>query len=122
MDNIAMHVCEKDEQLISLGQGVKRKILSYGGHMLMSIIYVDKTAKTKEYHSHNNEQMIYMLKGSWRLMCAGKMYLLNAGDSFYVEPNIEHGAFEVVEDSVFIEVFTPIKEDLLKLKAELLDK
>ena len=122
MVDIAMHIHGEEEQFINLGQGVKRKILSYGGNMLISIMYVDKTARTKVYHKHSNEQMIYMLEGSWRLTCAGKEYLLEAGDSFYVESNVEHGAIEVVEDSVFIEVFTPVKEDLLKLKTEMLEK
>ena len=42
----------------------------------------------------------------------GQSFILKAGDSYYVEPNVPHGA-TALEEGVILDIFTPQREDFL---------
>lgn len=92
-------------------EGIRRKTLVYGEETLMVEFLLNEGAALP-LHSHPHEQTGYLVKGRMRLTIGGKTRELRAGDSWCVAKWVEHGA-EVVEDSVAVEVFSPVREDYL---------
>lgn len=64
-------------------------------------------------HSHPYEQTGYLVKGKLRLYIGDESKELVPGDSWNIAKDVLHKA-EVLEDSVAIEVFSPVREDYLK--------
>jgi quercetin dioxygenase-like cupin family protein len=93
-------------------KGIRIKTLCYGDSMLMSEFLLQKGAILPE-HSHPNEQTGYLIKGKIRLFIGNEVRDLVPGDSWNVAKDLIHRA-EILEDSVAIEVFSPVREDYLK--------
>jgi quercetin dioxygenase-like cupin family protein len=63
-------------------------------------------------HVHPHEQTGYLVRGRIRLRIGDEVRELAAGDSWCVPGGVEHSA-DLVEDSLAIEVWSPVREDLL---------
>lgn len=107
-----MIVRNDDVKLDDLGKGVSRKILAHVTNMMMVEVNFIKGA-VGEIHSHENEQISYIVKGSFQVDMEGKKETIKAGDTFYVKPNALHGVL-ALEDATILDVFTPQREDFLK--------
>lgn len=92
-------------------QGIDQKTLVYGDKTLMAR-FVLGTGSTIPLHSHPHEQTGYLVSGRLRLSVGGEMFDATAGDSWCIPGGVEHRV-EVLEDSVAIEVFSPVREDYL---------
>jgi quercetin dioxygenase-like cupin family protein len=91
--------------------GVRRKILqARGGLMLMEVQFAADAAGYE--HNHVHEQISYCIKGRFEYSLDGRTHLLSEGDSIYVPSNARHGA-KALEPGTLIDVFTPVREDLL---------
>jgi quercetin dioxygenase-like cupin family protein len=91
--------------------GIERKTLVYGENMLMTEFNLRKGAVLPR-HSHPQEQTGRLISGRIRLFIGAEVHETGVGDSWYIPGNVEHGA-EILEDSVAIEVFSPIRQDYL---------
>ena len=91
--------------------GVELKTLVHGDKTLMVEFLLDK-GRQLPMHSHPHEQTGYLVNGHIRLTIGAAEYDVMPGDSWCIPCGVEHGA-EVVEDSVAIEVFSPVREDYL---------
>lgn len=91
--------------------GVKQKTLVHGEKTLMTE-FVLAEGRQLPKHNHPHEQTGYLLQGHIRLTIGSKEYDVLPGDSWCIPGGVEHGA-EIVEDSVAIEVFSPVREDYL---------
>jgi quercetin dioxygenase-like cupin family protein len=58
------------------------------------------------------EQTGYLVKGRILLSIGAEVADLMVGDSWCIPSNVEHGA-EILENSVAIEVFAPVREEYL---------
>jgi len=94
--------------------GVTYKTLSYGSKTLLSEFMLEKGSKVP-IHNHPYEQTGYMISGRMTFTINGESYNTEPGDSWCIPENVEHGV-EVHEDSVVIEVFSPVREDYLPKK------
>ena len=92
--------------------GISIKTLSYGENSLLVEFLLKKDAALPE-HKHINEQTGYLVKDSIKLFIDGKAKVLHPGDSWTILSNVNHKA-EIIEDSVAIEVFSPIREDYIQ--------
>ena len=92
-------------------EGIRIKTLCYGQSTLMVEFQLQQGALLPE-HSHPNEQTGYLISGKIRLYIDGSFRDLNPGDSWNIAKDIAHRA-EILEDSVAIEVFSPVREDYL---------
>jgi quercetin dioxygenase-like cupin family protein len=104
------------EKLSSTGyhlalEGIERKTLVHGEKMLMTEFHLRKGADLP-HHAHEHEQTGYLIKGRLRLSIGNAVHDAQAGDSWSIPGGIEHGA-EILEDSVAIEVFSPVRDDYL---------
>ena len=91
--------------------GVRRRILqAQGSLMLMEVRF---TANAAGYeHNHVHEQISYCVEGRFEYSLNGRTHLLSEGDSIYVPSNVLHGA-KALEAGMLIDVFTPVREDLV---------
>ena len=96
--------------------GITIKTLNHGKHMLMTEFVLRRGALLPE-HSHVYEQTGYLVKGRMLLYIQEKSIEVKAGDSWNVPGGAPHRA-EVLEDSIAIEVFSPVREDYLQYVTE----
>lgn len=91
-------------------KGIEQKILAYGENMLMEELKMKKGSRIPT-HKHPQEQTGYLVSGKTRLTIDGQVYDCNPGDSWSIPGNTEHANY-AIRDSVVIEIFSPIREDL----------
>ena len=96
---------------IKVFDGIKRKTLVYGDNTLLTE-FILENGKVLPMHSHQEEQTGYLVSGHIILIISGERHEMKSGDSWAIQSNIEHGA-ETVEDSVAIEIFSPVREDYI---------
>lgn len=94
--------------------GVEQKTLVYGDKTLMTEFRLRQGAALPR-HTHPHEQTGYLVQGRLRLWLAGEAFEVLPGDSWCVPSGAEHGA-DILEDSVALEVFSPVREDYLPAK------
>ena len=105
-------VCKaSEESYIDVLEGIKRKTLVFGSNSLMTEFKLEK-GKSLPLHKHPHEQTGYLVSGHIILNIDGLKTEMHAGDSWCIPGDTEHGA-EVIENSIAIEVFCPIREDYL---------
>ena len=92
-------------------QGIQLKTLVYGERTMMTEFRLDKGSDLP-LHSHPHEQTGYLVKGRLRLFVGDQHHEVRPGDSWCIAGGIEHRA-EVLEDSLAIEVFSPLREDYM---------
>lgn len=92
-------------------EGIEQKTLVYGEKTLMTEFLLKK-GSTLPRHAHPHEQTGYLVKGRIRLSIGTEKYEAQPGDSWCIPSGVEHGA-EIIENSVAIEVFSPVREDYL---------
>ena len=99
------------EDYIQVMEGIERKTLVYGDNTLLTEFVLKKGAILPE-HSHPHEQTGYLVKGVLKLTIGSETFEVKPGDSWCIPGDTEHWA-DVLEDSVAIEVFSPVREDYL---------
>jgi quercetin dioxygenase-like cupin family protein len=91
--------------------GIKLKTLVYGEKTLFSEFRMEANSILPT-HSHLHEQTGYLVDGRIRLTIGKEMFDVGPGDSWCIPGNMDHSA-EILENSVAIEVFSPVREDYL---------
>jgi len=91
--------------------GIERKTLAHGDRTLMTEFRMRK-GSTLPRHAHPEEQTGYLVSGGLRLTIGSRSVDVRPGDSWSISGGTRHGA-AVLEDSVAIEVFSPVREDYL---------
>jgi quercetin dioxygenase-like cupin family protein len=92
--------------------GVQRKILGYDAGIMMVRVRFQKGSRGA-VHSHPHRQVTLVEKGSFEVEIDREKSTLNAGDSFFIPPDVKHGVL-ALEEGVLLDVFTPAREDFLK--------
>jgi len=91
--------------------GIERKTLAYGRRTLMTEFRL-RRGSVLPRHAHPHEQTGCLLRGRLRLSIGDQTWEVFPGDSWCIPGGVEHGA-QVLEDSVAIEVFSPVRKDYL---------
>jgi quercetin dioxygenase-like cupin family protein len=92
-------------------KGVKQKTLVFGAKTLMTEFVLQKDSALPEHH-HIYEQTGYLVKGHILIKIGDAQYDVHPGDSWCIASNVNHGA-QIIEDSVAIEIFAPVREDYI---------
>ena len=87
------------------------KTLVFGEKTLLTEFEMKKNSKLP-FHSHPYEQTGYLVKGHIALTIDGKKNDVTVGDGWSIPMDVLHGA-EIIEDSIAIEVFSPVRKDYL---------
>ena len=91
--------------------GLQRQVLVHSA-ALMLVRHQMQKGWHGMAHRHPHEQMVYVIRGRVRIRVGELWHDAAAGDNFIVASNTEHEA-EATEDSVVLDVFTPVREDYL---------
>ena len=91
--------------------GIRMKTMVYGEKTLMVEVHLQKGSELP-LHKHPHEQTGYLVSGCLNLSIEEETNKMEAGDSWSVPGDVEHSAV-ALEDSVAIEVFSPVREDYL---------
>jgi quercetin dioxygenase-like cupin family protein len=91
--------------------GVFMKPLTYGDNSLLCEFQL-KQDSVIPAHQHPQEQTGYLISGRLRFSSDDGDFIVEPGCSWNFKGGIVHGA-EVLEDSVAIEIFSPIRQDYL---------
>ena len=72
-------------------------------------------------HSHDSEQMTYILQGALRFVVGGEEITVREGEVLHIPSLVEHQA-EALEDTFELDVFSPIRGDWLDPADELFEQ
>jgi quercetin dioxygenase-like cupin family protein len=100
-DEIAL---EKVTEMIS------QKLVS-GEREMLAQIYLKRGAVVP-MHSHESEQMTYILQGAMRYLVDGEEIIVREGEVLHIPAWTPHQA-EALEDTFELDVFSPIRLDWL---------
>jgi quercetin dioxygenase-like cupin family protein len=64
-------------------------------------------------HSHENEQITYILEGALEFELEGKTIVVGKGQVLRIPSNVPHRAV-ALEDTLDLDIFSPIRQDWLK--------
>jgi quercetin dioxygenase-like cupin family protein len=96
---------------IPMIKGIRRKTLVYGEKTVLCKFRLDKGTELP-LHCHLFEQTGFLLSGKLLFTIDGEKHEVASGDSWCIKADVEHGA-SVMEDTVLIEVFSPVRKDYL---------
>ena len=91
--------------------GIRYKTLVHGARTSLSEFHLAKGSIIPE-HAHHHEQTGYMISGKIIFHIEDQIYETLPGNSWCIPANVKHSV-EVIEDSVVIEVFSPVREEYL---------
>ena len=94
-------------------EGVRLKNLVHGERTHLTKMKLKKDAVVPE-HQHPQEQTGYLISGSLRFFSGDEETIVSPGDCWTFAGSEMHGA-EALEDTVVLELFSPVREDYLKL-------
>jgi quercetin dioxygenase-like cupin family protein len=83
--------------------------------MMLAQVYLEEGAIVPK-HSHENEQLTYILEGALRLWLgedgAEEVFDVRAGEILHIPPHVPHRA-EALENTLDVDVFSPPRTDWL---------
>lgn len=93
-----------------LSSTISRKLVT-GERTMMARVFLKKGAFVPE-HSHDNEQITFIMSGALEFQIDGQTIVLRAGDVMVIPSNMPHSA-RALEDTDDMDVFTPPRQDWL---------
>jgi quercetin dioxygenase-like cupin family protein len=94
-----------------LSPSIGRKIIS-GDKVMVAQVFLAKGAVVPEHH-HESEQITYILEGALEFEIEGEQVVVGQGQVLRIPSNVPHKAV-ALEDTLDLDVFSPIREDWLK--------
>ena len=92
---------------------IDRRLVT-GERIMLAHVYLTKGSVVPR-HSHENEQITYILSGALRFWIGedeGKELVVRAGEVLHIPSNLPHKA-EALEDTLDVDVFSPPRQDWL---------
>jgi quercetin dioxygenase-like cupin family protein len=93
-----------------LREDLSRKIIS-GEKVMVAQIFLKKGSEVAA-HSHESEQIIYLIDGSMEVTMPSGKVKISKGEVLVIPSNVEHSAI-ALEDTIDMDIFSPIREDWL---------
>ena len=89
---------------------VSQKVVA-GEREMVAQIYLKRGALIP-MHSHDSEQMTYILQGALRFLVDGEEIIVREGEVLHIPSRVPHQA-EALDDTFELDVFSPIRQDWL---------
>lgn len=100
-----------DDGFRNIFEGIKLKNLVQGDKIML-LKFVLEAGSIIPMHAHSHEQTGYLLEGELEFTIVGEVSVVTTGDSWCIAGGLEHRAV-ALKDSVVLEIFSPLREDLL---------
>jgi quercetin dioxygenase-like cupin family protein len=105
------HVRLQDMPVEHLNPLIDRQFVAGDRSMLARIIL--RKGSIVPLHSHDNEQITYILEGALKFAIEGKDLIVRSGEILVIPSNLPHSA-EALEDTVDLDIFCPPREDWIR--------
>ena len=99
---------------------LERRLIT-GERIMLAHVYLKKGCIVPQ-HSHDNEQITYILEGAlkfWLGADAKEEVTVSAGEVLHIPPNVPHKA-EALEETLDVDIFSPPRQDWLEKKDDYL--
>jgi quercetin dioxygenase-like cupin family protein len=96
--------------LEKITETISQKIVA-GEREMLAQIYLKRGALVP-MHTHESEQMTYILQGALKVVVGGEEVTVREGEVLHVPPGVPHQA-EALEDTFELDVFSPVRQDWL---------
>ena len=99
---------------------LERRLIT-GDRMMLAHVYLKKGCIVPK-HSHENEQLTYILEGAlkfWIGEDGAEELTVHAGEVLLIPSNVPHKA-EALEETLDVDVFSPPRQDWLEKKDDYL--
>jgi quercetin dioxygenase-like cupin family protein len=99
---------------------LERRLIT-GDRMMLAHVYLKKGCIVPK-HSHDNEQLTYILEGAlkfWVGEDGSQEITVRAGEVLLIPSNVPHKA-EALEETLDVDVFSPPRQDWLEKKDDYL--
>jgi len=97
-------------ELEKVTEMISRKIVT-GAREMLAQIYLKKGALVP-MHSHESEQITYVLQGALKFLINGEEITVREGEVLHIPSWVEHQA-EALDDTLELDIFSPIRQDWL---------
>ncbi|MFN2614339.1 MAG: cupin domain-containing protein [Actinomycetota bacterium] len=77
-----------------------------GARLNVNVVTLEGGAESP-VHSHEEEQLGYIVKGACEFTDGSSTWVLEPGDCYHAEPHVPHGARALGEGCVIIDAFAP---------------
>ena len=97
----------------ALSEGLARRLIT-GERMMLAHVYL-KQGAIVPLHSHENEQLTYILEGGLRFWIGAdeaRVIDVMAGEVLHIPSNVPHKA-EALADTLDVDIFSPPRQDWL---------
>jgi quercetin dioxygenase-like cupin family protein len=102
------HIRLQDMPVEQLNPLIDRQFVAGERSMLARIIL--RKGSIVPQHSHDNEQITYVLEGALKFVIEGRELIVRSGEILVIPSNLPHSA-EALEDTVDLDIFCPPRED-----------
>lgn len=102
------HIRLQDMPVEHLNPLIDRQFVSGERSMLARIIL--RKGSIVPNHSHDNEQITYVLEGVLKFIIQDKEIIVRSGEILVIPSNLPHSA-EALEDTVDLDIFCPPRAD-----------
>jgi len=96
---------------VEVAPGVRRRLLGFDGALMLVEVAFEQDA-IGATHSHPHVQSSYVASGRFEMTIGGRTEILEAGDAYFVPPNVAHGC-KALTAGVLIDAFTPRRDDFV---------
>src|SRR5438874_13777232 len=90
---------------------ISRRIIS-GEKAMVAQVFIAKGAVVPEHH-HESEQITYILEGALKFELERREIVVGKGEVLRIPSNVPHRAV-ALEDTLDLDIFSPIRHDWLK--------
>lgn len=104
-------IVSAETEWVTADEGVQRQVLGYDEELMLVRVRFEKGA-IGVLHRHFHRQVSYIESGSFEVSINDEKKVLHQGDSYFVEPNIEHGVLALEPGSI-IDIFTPARKEFI---------
>ncbi|HYM65818.1 MAG TPA: cupin domain-containing protein [Patescibacteria group bacterium] len=99
---------------IALRDGITARPVA-GERMTMAVVDLDGGATLPEHH-HENEQLGFVISGSFTIRIGSEKKVLRAGDTYSIPSHVPHEAWAGPGGCTLVDVFAPVRADWAALK------
>jgi quercetin dioxygenase-like cupin family protein len=107
MANVRLHRWD-EIALEKITEMISQKIVA-GEREMLAQIYLKRGALVP-MHTHESEQMTYILQGALKVLVDGEEITVREGEVLHIPSRVPHQA-EALEDTFELDVFSPVRED-----------
>ena len=96
-----------------VSETLERRLIT-GERIMLTHVYLKKGSIVPR-HSHENEQLSYVLEGALRFWIGpdgAEVFDVRAGEVLCIPPHVPHKA-EALEDTLDVDIFSPPRQDWL---------